>query len=458
MSSYQDFIRSKHVRCGWQGFESGVPHDTLYDWQKAVVEWACKKGRAALFEDCGLGKTFQQLEWARQVHRHTGGNVLIVAPLAVNQQTAREAERLDMYIAQARTQDDVRHGVSITNYEMLHHFTPESFAGVVLDESSILKSFMGTTKRRLVEWFKCTPYRLACTATPAPNDHTELGNHSEFLGIYSLQEMQSRWFVNDGFESGKYRLKGHAQRDFWEWVASWAVCIQTPADLGYDATGYNLPPLETHQHIVAQDETGNGMLVDVSKISATGLHQELRKSAPDRADVAAEIVNASTECAVVWCHTDYEADELIKRIPDAVEVRGSMPIEKKSDNLAAFTDGRARVMVSKPRICGWGLNWQHCNLMVTVGPSYSFESRYQAVRRCWRYGQTRPVQDHVIMTRREASIFNAACAKEDRHNDMATAIRRVGHDLTRHGRRELETYSAVDAIKLPAFLEGTSCR
>ena len=453
MTDYRSFIRSKHIRTGWHGFSTENTSPALYPWQSAIVEWACRKGRAALFEDCGLGKTIQQLEWARQVYAKTGQNVLIVAPLAVNRQTAKESrDLLGMECHQCRTPDDVLPGVNITNYEMLRHFSPDEFIGVVLDESSILKSFMGTTKRRLVEWFSRTPYRLACTATPAPNDHTELGNHSEFLGLYTLQEMQSRWFVNDGFESGKYRIKGHAENDFWGWVASWAVCIQSPADIGFDGTGYNLPALDTIQHVVDVDEIGNGMLVNVSGISATGLHSELRKSAPERAEVAASIVNAANEPAVVWCHTDYEADELMARIPDAVEVRGSMSPERKAENMDAFGSGVARVIVSKPRICGWGLNWQHCALMVTVGPSYSFESRYQAVRRCWRYGQTRPVKDHIIMTRRESQIFNAACAKEDRHNAMADAIRRVGHDLTKNDHSELLAYNPGEPVKLPAFL------
>lgn len=452
--NYHKFISSKHIRAGWDGFDPKEVSPALYDWQKAIVEWACRKGRAALFEDCGLGKTVQQLEWARQVFNHTGQNVLIVAPLAVNRQTAKESrELLGMECFECRTPDDVRHGVNITNYEMLHHFSPDEFVGVVLDESSILKSFMGTTKRRLVEWFNRTPYRLACTATPAPNDHTELGNHSEFLGLYTLQEMQSRWFVNDGFESGKYRLKGHAENDFWRWVASWAVCIQSPADLGYDGNGYILPELRTIQHVIQSEEMGNGMLVDISGISATGLHRELRKSAPERAERAAEIVNATSDPAVVWCYTDYEADELMSRIPDAVEVRGSMSVERKADNMAAFTNGDARVIVSKPRICGWGLNWQHCSLMVTVGPSYSFESRYQAVRRCWRYGQKNAVEDHVVMTRRESQIFNAACAKEDRHNEMAESILRVGHDLSKQSRSELLKYSPGSEVHLPGFLK-----
>lgn len=453
---YQNFIASKNVRQGSAGFDASPSSmlPALHDWQKEIAAWACRKGRAALFCECGLGKTPMQLSWAHAVVEHTGGDVLIVAPLAVNSQTVREGQKFGVDVHPCRTQDDARPGVNITNYEMLRHFDPAHFAGVVLDESGILKSFMGKTKRQLVDFVQAVPYRLPCTATPAPNDHDELGNHSEFLGYFSRAEMLSRWFKNDGFDASKYVLKGHAEDDFWRWVASWAVCIQSPADLGYPGDDYALPPLEVVPHIVAVDECAfdKGLLVDGSALGIKTLHDELRRSAPQRSAMAAEIVNNTDEPAVVWCFTDYEAVELMRRIPDAVEVRGSMPFEVKTERLEAFTNGNVRVLVTKPRIAGWGLNWQHCRTMVTVGPSYSFEARYQSVRRCWRYGQALPVFDHVVMTRREAAIFNAAVAKEERHNSMAESVRQVGHDLTISDRRELVAYAPNKEIKLPAFL------
>jgi superfamily II DNA or RNA helicase len=456
MGRYVEFIKSKHIRAGASGFDPRDINPLLFDWQREIVAWACRKGRAALFEDCGLGKTPQQLEWARQVVNHTGGNVLIVAPLAVGRQTVAEGGKFGIEVHQVRNQDQVRPGINITNYEMVEHFTPEHFAGVVLDESSILKAFMGTTKRLLISMFRGVPYRLACTATPAPNDHTELGNHSEFLGYLTLQEMQSRWFVNDGFDAGKYRLKGHAEDDFWRWVASWAVCISNPEDLGYDGSAFKLPPLSTITHVVQVDETAfdKGMLINVERLSATSLHHELRDTAKVRAEKVAELVNGGTEQAVIWCHTDYEADALMGCLKDAEEVRGSMTVDRKSRTLEGFSLGNVRVLVTKPKIAGWGLNWQHCNLMATVGPSYSFEMRYQAVRRCWRFGQIRPVFDHVVMTRREATVYNAATAKEERHNSMAEAIRKVGHDLTRMTGRNLSPYQPAQAIQLPRFLKG----
>lgn len=455
---YTEFIRGKFSRVGDSGFDACASDisNKLYDWQREIVAWALRKGRAALFCDCGLGKGPMQFQWAQKVCDHTKGNVLIVAPLAVNKQAIREGVKFDVEINQCRTQDDVKPGVNITNYEMVHHFSPELFSGVVLDESGILKAFMGKMRRELTSMFAATPFRLACTATPAPNDHTELGNHSEFLGYYTLQEMQSRWFKNDGFEAGKYVLKGYAEEDFWKWCASWSVCIQSPADLGYSSEGYNLPELHVVPHVVTVDECAfdKGLLIDTTSLNVKTLHDELRKSAPARAQTVADIVNATHDPALVWCFTDYESKELMARIPDAVEVRGSMPAEEKASRMEGFSDGNIRVLVTKPKIAGWGLNWQHCNIMATVGPSYSFESRYQSVRRCWRYGQEREVFDHVIMTRREATIFNVAQAKEGRHNAMAEAIRKVGHDLTVSNRRELVEYHPEKQIKLPLFLRG----
>jgi hypothetical protein len=458
--SYQDFIRSKHVRHEYSGFDVSASDmlASLHPWQREISAWACRKGRAALFEGCGLGKTPQQLAWADAVVRHTDRPVLIVAPLAVNRQTIREGEKFGVEVHGCRSQDDVFPGINITNYEMLRHFDPSVFSGVVLDESGILKSFMGKTKRQLIDFVQSVPYRLPCTATPAPNDLMEIGNHADFLGVMKSTEMLTRWFINDGAQAGAYRLKGYAERDFWQWVASWAVCIQSPADLGHPDDRYILPPLKTVQHVVKTDETAfdRGLLVETNALNIKSLHAELRKSAPARAAKVAEIVNGTDEPALVWCHTDYEAVELMRRIPDAIEVRGSMPMEAKTANLESFMSGNARVLVTKPRIAGWGLNLQFCRTMVTVGPSFSFESRYQSVRRCWRYGQDRPVFDHVVMTRREAAIFNAAQAKEESHNTMAESIRRVGHELNNAPRRELAEYNPRQAVVVPKFLLGRS--
>lgn len=455
--SYQDFIASKAVRAQRSGFEVGpstLP-PALFDWQRQIVAWALRLGSAGLFEDCGLGKTPQQLAWAQAVYWQTGKDVLILAPLAVNRQTKAEGEKFGVEVHVCRSQEDVKSGVNIANYEMLKAFDPRHFAGVVLDESSILKNFMGKTKRMLMQAFAGTPYRLCCTATPAPNDHMELGNHADFLGIMKSTEMLTRWFINDGGQAGAYRLKGYATRDFWSWVASWAVAMSSPEDLGYPGDGYHLPPLTTVPHVVAADDTdfARGRLVNTDAISATTLHAELRKTADARAEVAANLANASTESWVIWCHTDYEADAIMARIRDAEEVRGSMPLARKERALEEFTAGNIRVLVTKPRIAGWGLNWQHVRNMVTVGPSYSFEAMYQAIRRCWRFGQDREVFHHVVMAPRESSIFNSVQTKEERHNTMATAIREVGHELAKSAdRRELRSYHASRPVALPQFM------
>jgi superfamily II DNA/RNA helicase len=275
-----------------------------------------------------------------------------------------------------------------------------------------------------------------------------------FLGQYSLQEMQSRWFVNDSFNVGTYRLKKHAADDFWQWVASWAVCLEKPSDMGYEDGGFNLPPLRTVEHVLenAESAMSKGMLFDLEKISAAKVFKELRKSTPARANHAASIVNSTTGPCLVWCQTNDEADALIKAIPDAVEVRGSQKPEKKEELLDAFATGKERVLITKASIAGWGLNFQHCADMVTVSPSYSFEMRYQAVRRCWRFGQTQPVTDNIIMTQKEAQIYHANQHKEKMHTDMVGIFRKTGHDLMPKESRKLEEYKPKTQIKLPAFL------
>ncbi|MBO0783502.1 MAG: hypothetical protein J2P37_32220, partial [Ktedonobacteraceae bacterium] len=382
---YLAFLRSKRMVAHTSGItvESTALHERLFPFQRSVVQWALRQGRAAIWADCGLGKTFMQLEYGRLVHEHSHGDVLILAPLAVAAQTIAEGRKLDIPVQGCRSQTDVRPGLNITNYEMLPHFDPGHFAGVVLDESSILKAFMGKTKRLLVDAFAQTPYRLACTATPAPNDVMELGNHSEFLGIMPSSEMLMRWFINDTMQNGKYRLKGHAQKAFWDWVASWAISLRKPSDLGYADDGFTLPELRITHRYVETDLTagrGAGQLFRAPIMNATTLHQEMRLTAPDRAQAVADLVNHSRDTWVVWCNTNYEADELTQRMPDAVEVRGSDTMAEKERRLTAFTNGDIRIIVSKPSICGYGLNFQHCHKTAFVGLSYSMEDFYQAVR------------------------------------------------------------------------------
>jgi len=327
---------------------------------------------------------------------------------------------------------------------------------VILDESSIIKNFTGATSRKLISMFAETPFRLACTATPAPNDHMELGQHSQFLGVMASNEMLTRWFIADQTNMGRYRLKGHAVKPFWSWVASWARCISKPSDLGYSDEGFELPPLNMHRHIVRSDITvdAGDMLFRIPEMSATSIHQEKRLTASDRADKIADLVNGERDEAwVVWCDTDYEADALVERIPDALEVRGSMPDHVKEERLVAFSEGNARVIISKPSIAGFGLNWQHCARIAFVGLSFSYESFYQAVRRCWRFGQKRPVECHIAMADTERNIWDVVTRKSGDHEamkvEMYAAMRRA------HQTREIKIdYQPDKPARLPAWMKG----
>lgn len=430
MSAYQEFLQQKLVRMQPAGFDVNPRdiHPLLFDWQREIVLWALRLGCAALFEECGLGKTLQQLEWARLVAKKTGGRVLVVAPLAVAHQTVSEGRKIDVDVVYCRSQeqtDNVDARVVITNYDMLHAFDAARFAGVVLDESSILKSFTGQTKRMILQMFAQTRYKLACTATPAPNDHLELGNHAEFLGVMHSNEMMSRWFINDSMRAGNYRLKGHAESDFWRWVTSWAVCIAKPSDIGYDDDGFNLPELRLHTEIVAVDHTrafAQGRLFVDGHSSATAMWAEKKATAADRCVRAREIVDGSDEPWILWCDTNAEADLLKQLFPDALEVRGSHDIWVKEERLRDFGEGRARVIITKPDIAGFGLNWQHCHKQVFVGVTYSFEKTYQALRRSWRFGQEHPVDAHLIYAETEGNIMDALTEKQEAHAQMQRAM------------------------------------
>jgi DNA modification methylase len=384
----------------------------LFDWQKVVVRWALGKGKAALFEGCGLGKTLQQLAWADEVSRHTKGDVLILAPLAVAEQTKREGEKFGIPVTLCRSQEDVRSGLNVTNYEMLEHFHTGAFAGIVLDESSILKAHDGRTRQYITDCFSRTPYRLACSATPAPNDHMELGTHAEFLGVMSRTEMLAMFFTHDGGDTSKWRLKGHAQSDFWKWVCSWAVMIQKPSDIGYRDDGYILPPLHRKQHVVKLAQNIDGMLFTPDRLTLEERREVRRKSLPDRVAKCAELVNKSTEQWLVWCDLNDESSALAAAIPDSVEVSGSDSREHKTRSAMDFVAGKIRVLVSKASIFGYGLNLQNCRNIAFVGLSDSFEQIYQAERRCWRFGQKQDVHIHVITSDGDGPVVRNIERKE----------------------------------------------
>ena len=418
---YDTFIFGKSRRDVLSGFEPKPINAPLFDFQKHVTEWAIRKGRAALFEECGLGKTLQQLEWSRQVADHTGLPVLILTPLSVSHQTVTEAGKFGIEARIVRQPEDVKTGINVTNYEKLDLFDGVELGGVVLDESSILKNFTGKTRIRLTERFRDVPYRLCCTATPSPNDYTEFGQHADFLGVCTPAQMLATFFINDTFNTGDWRLKKHAENEFWAWVASWAACIGKPSDIGFSDDGYILPALNLETITVDVDEKapeGSDELFKHATLSATTMHKELRETADHRADAVAAMVNTSSEPWIVWCNTNVEADALMSRIPDAVEVRGSDRPEHKEKRLSAFTEGKTRVLVSKPSICGFGMNWQHCRNVAFVGLSYSFEDFYQALRRSYRFGQTQEVNAYIVQARTEGAILQTIKRKMGQHAQM----------------------------------------
>ena len=426
---YDQFIQAKSRKPQSHGFEPMPFTAPLFDWQAHVVTWAVKQGRAALFEDCGLGKTIQQLEWANQVKLKTSGNVLILTPLAVAHQTASEAAHFGISATVVESDEQcTATGIYITNYEKLEKFNAADFAGVVLDESSILKNFTGKTRKKLTDEFANTPYRLACTATPAPNDYMEFGQHAEFLGVMPSNEMLSRWFINDTMNFGSYRLKGHAEADFWKWVSTWAACISNPADIGFDGTAYELPSLSLRPVFVGVDESEGaeeGELFRATSLNATTIHKEMRISNGPRCEAAAEIVNGHDRPAIVWCNTNYEADLLKKLLPEAVEVRGSDTAKEKEAKLDSFSGGAKRVIITKPGVAGYGLNWQHCADVVFVGLSYSFEDFYQALRRSYRFGQKSEVRATVIQGRNEQSILSVVQTKIEAHKRMQESMKQA---------------------------------
>lgn len=418
---YNQLIAGKVRAVEAAGFEPMPIHAPLFDWQKLVVKWAVKRGRAALFEDCGLGKTAQQLEWASQVACKTGGSVIILCPLAVAEQTVAEGVKFDVHVNHCRQPEDVKAGVNITNYERIHLFDDVEFAGVVLDESSILKSFDGKMRRFLTERFCSTPYRLCCTATPAPNDFTELGQHAEFLGICSPAQMLATYFINDTFDTGTWRLKGHSVETFWRWVASWAACVSKPSDLGFSDEGYDLPPVVTEivtVNVCHKAEEGSGELFRTVNVSATNLHKEMRRTRDQRVEAAAKIVNGTDEQFIVWTESNEESNALALAITDAVEVTGSDKPEHKERKLHLFLTGEARVIVTKPSIAGFGLNWQHCRNEIYVGMTHSFERFYQASKRIHRFGQKREVHRYIVQTDTEDGIMATLMRKQEQHDTM----------------------------------------
>lgn len=428
MNAYKEFLEQKAISDPATGIKDVTPlNPMLMDFQRDMTSWALRRGRAAMFADCGMGKTPMQLEWAK----HIPGRVLILAPLAVSQQTVREGEKFGVGVSYARSQQQSDNGkrITITNYEMLDKFNIDVFEGVVLDESSILKSFDGTTRTQIIESFRRTAFKLACTATPAPNDYMELGNHAEFIGAMTRAEMLAMFFVHDGAETQKWRIKGHAEKDFWTWLCSWAVMIRKPSDLGYDDGPFVLPPIHYHSHVVRSSKPTDGYLIP---LHADTLQERLaarRSTITERVEKCAELVNADKEPWLVWCNLNAESEELRRAIPDAIEVKGSDSMEHKEDAMLGFSSGKYRVLVSKGSICGWGMNWQHARNQAFVGLSDSWETYYQCVRREWRFGQKRECHVHIITADTEGAVVENIKRKELDADNMAKEMVKHMQDL-----------------------------
>ncbi len=420
---YSDFLESKRDVVEPVGFN--VADDDinckLFNWQRRIVQWAIKRGRAALFEDCGLGKTAQQVEWSRLVNVYTGKPVLILAPLAVSDQTVREGKKFDIDVTKCMSQADVRPGVNVTNYEKLEKFSSDGFGGIVLDESSILKAYDGKTRMRITEFAKGIGYRLCCTATPAPNDLVELCNHAEFLDIMGGKEILALFFRQDGNTTHKWRLKGHAKAAFWAWMAEWSIALRRPSDIGYDDSRFMLPPLVMHEESVV-NERHDGYLFAMEAKTLAERRQSRRDSLDARVARAAALANESQEQWLVWCDLNCESERLAAAINGAVEVKGSDSDEHKERALRGFADGTVRVLVSKPSIAGFGMNFQRCHNVSFVGLSDSYEAFYQAIRRCWRFGQTQSVHCYVICSDSDGAVVENIRRKDDQAQEMFDSV------------------------------------
>lgn len=437
MQSYEAFLSSKALRATASGFEPPVLSPMLKDFQRHIVQRAIRLGRMAVFSDCGTGKSWMGLEWARIVSEHTGRPVLILTPLAVAQQFVREGEKLGVDVVHVREAVDIPDdgfmggaNLVVSNYESLHKLESAipQLGGVVLDESSILKAYDGKTRTALIEAFRATPFKLCLTATPSPNDPVELGNHAEFLGAMRHVDMLNRFFEHDAGDTGSWVLKGHARKPFWRWVSGWASCLNKPSDIGFDDDGYDLPPLEMHEHVIDVDQRmarKAGLLFAFEATTLSEQREVRRATVADRVAVASRLVQDGEQW-ILWAGLNEESQSLVRTIPGAVEITGSDKTEVKEQRIVDFLEGRTRVLVTKQAIAGFGLNLQNCARQCFVGADWSFESFYQAIRRSWRFGQSRPVEAHMIRTSADGRVIEGLRRKQEEfqrmHRELADAV------------------------------------
>ena len=456
ISEYRDFINGKVKPSTLHGFAPKSMNDMAKEHQRVAIDFALNRGKSAMFLDTGLGKSFCELEFARQVSEETGKPSLILTPLAVAGQMIREGRKFGIDARQIKDQSEVGEGIMVANYERLQKLDTSEFGGIILDESSILKSFAGRTRNTLMDAFKDTPFKLAATATPSPNDHTELGNHAEFLGVMRQQEMLSQWFLNDtSTASQDWRLKGHAVEDFWQWVASWSRCASLPSDLGGDDTGYILPDIDRHIHTVEADrmkDAEQGMLFRIPEMSATSFHAEKRLTIADRCKKAAELADHDKP-VTVWCETNDESTMLSGMIDGAVEVRGDMKPEEKERRLLGLADGEYRAIITKPKLAGFGVNWQHCAHAVFASISFSYEQHYQAIRRSHRFGQSEQVRNDIVIADTEDVIWRAINVKGKKHDEMK---RRMSDAMAKaQGTGNVRTvYDRPLDLEFPEWIKG----
>ena len=457
--TYSEFIKSKEIEAINAGieFDESELNKNLMPFQRDIVAWALRKGRAAIFSDCGTGKTIMQISFADLICRHTGGRALVLCPLSVAEQTKKEGLKFGIESRICRQQADVGDGINIANYEILSHFDAAAFNCVVLDESSILKSFTSSTRNELIDTFARTPYRLCCSATPAPNDFSELGNTVEFLGIMSRTEMLATYFVHDGGKTSDWRLKKAGGSKFWEWFATWAIYFNSPKDLGYEDEGYELPPLNIETILTKSEVEDYQMFVKVAETLQE--RREARKeSMEDRTDKAYELTQSDPSQWLLWVDYNDESEILRRKIPDCVEIKGSDDPETKAQASIDFADGGIRCLVSKPSIFGFGSNFQSCHNEIFCGLSDSYERFYQAVRRCWRFGQKEPVNVYIILSEKEVSILENVRRKQalmdEMQKNMTALMKEVTLSEIKHTTRITTDYKPTEQFTLPAFMKG----
>ena len=444
------------IPCGFDVSENQI-NPKCFEFQRQLIAWACRKGKAALLTGCGSGKTIMLLEWSRLVHEHTGGKILIFSPLSVVSQTAREAQKFNIgyEVHICRKQEDVQDGINITNYEMMEHFTLSEFSGVVLDESSIIKGYNSATTEYMIRELQSVPYRLLCTATICPNDYAEIATSCAALGIMSRSEMLATYFVHDSGKTSEWRLKKSGQKRFWEWMATWAVYFENPKELGYEIDGYDLPPLNIQTIVTKSDPKEYELIAKVAE--TLDERREARKeSMEDRTDKAADMANNSGEQWLMWVDYNDESTMLHKKTVDSVEVKGSDEPEFKAQSSLDFADGKIHALVSKSSIFGFGVNYQGIHNMIFCGLSDSYERFYQAVRRCWRFGQTREVNVYIILSERELSVLNNNKRKQQQMDEMQKNMTALMRDVMiseiHHTTRVTDTYNPTKEMEIPSWM------